>query len=66
MERYVQLSITVAIASSGGLPVSLSRLCRQSGRISITSVDLIRAAAICPFSRRISRAASEVMTDVRC
>ena len=30
----------------------------------ITSVDLIRAAATWPISRRISRTASEVMTDV--
>ena len=34
-------------------------------RITITSVDFTRAAAICPFSRRISRTASAVMMAVR-
>lgn len=32
----------------------------------MTSVDLIRAAATCPFSNRISRTASEVITEVIC
>ena len=33
----------------------------------MTSVDLMSAAAVCPFSRRISRAASAVMIDeIRC
>jgi hypothetical protein len=35
-------------------------------RITITSVDLIRAAAVWPTARRISRTASAVMIDVRC
>ena len=36
-------------------------------RTIMTSVDLMRAAAVWPFSRRISRAASAVMMDeMRC
>ena len=38
----------------------------QFGMMIMTSVDLIRAAAICPFFRRISRTASAVMIEVMC
>lgn len=36
------------------------------GSTIITSVDLMRAAAICPFFNRISRTASAVTMDVMC
>ena len=38
----------------------------QSGRMIITSVDLISAAAIWPFFSRSSRTASAVMMEVMC
>jgi hypothetical protein len=53
---------TVSCLTAGQFP-KLREI--QTRRI-ITSVDLISAAATCPFSSRISRTASEVMTEVIC
>lgn len=42
------------------------RTLQAYGLTIITSVDLIRAAAVSPFFNRISRTASAVMMEVMC